>query len=59
MLLKMQRKLKRKYENYAINFMYPNSMLNPDDAKNNALLAVTNNDVNEWNARIQELNPNT
>lgn len=45
-------------EEDAINFIYPNRAIIPSYAVQRAFLAVTNKDVDEWNSKIQTLNPN-
>jgi hypothetical protein len=45
-------------EEEAINFIYPDGIINPEYAKDRAFLAITNKDVDEWNSKIQKLNPN-
>jgi len=45
-------------EDEAVNFLYPNKIITPEDARQRAFLAISNNDVDEWNAKIQKLNPN-
>jgi len=45
-------------EEEAINFIYPNGIINPDHATQRAFLAITNKDVDEWNTKIQTLNQN-
>ena len=45
-------------EQEAINFIYPDGIINPEYAKDRAFLAITNKDVDEWNSKIQKLNPN-
>lgn len=45
-------------EEDAIKFMYPNGFIDEDHNVSKALLAVTNKDVDHWNAIIQKLNPN-
>jgi hypothetical protein len=45
-------------EEEAINFIYPNGIINPEYAVQRAFLAISNKDVNEWNTKIQQLNPN-
>jgi len=45
-------------EDEAINFLYPNRIITPDDAIHRAFLAISNNDVDDWNAKIQKMNPN-
>jgi hypothetical protein len=42
----------------SINFIYPNGIINPDNAFQRAFLAITNKDVDEWNTKIQTLNAN-
>ena len=45
-------------EEEAINYIYPNNVINPDYAVQTAFLAITNKDVDEWNSKIQCLNSN-
>jgi hypothetical protein len=45
-------------EEEAINFIYPNNVINPEYAIQRAFLAITNKDVDEWNSKIQNLNSN-
>jgi len=45
-------------EDEAINFIYPNGEINPENAIQRAFLAITNKDVDDWNIKIQNLNPN-
>ena len=46
-------------EQHAINYIYPNGIMSIEDEQTKiALLAVTNNDVDSWNYKIQQLNPN-
>jgi len=45
-------------ENEAVTFPYPNKLITPDDATQRAFLAISNNDVDEWNAKIQKMNLN-
>jgi len=45
-------------EEQAINIIYPHGTINPDDARKRAFLAINNKDVDNWNAEIQNLNPN-
>jgi hypothetical protein len=45
-------------EEEAIHFIYPNGIIDPDNAIQRAFLAISNKDVDEWNTKIQQLNPN-
>jgi len=45
-------------EEEAINFIYPNKIINPENSIQRAFLAITNKDVDEWNSKIQSLNSN-
>lgn len=46
-------------EENAINYIYPNGMMSINEISTKvALLAVTNKEVDDWNTKIQELNPN-
>ena len=45
-------------EEVAIHFIYPNEIINPNNAQECAFLAITNKDVDEWNTKIQALNTN-
>jgi len=45
-------------EEEAINFIYPNGIINPEHATQRAFLAITNKVVDEWNTKIQALNQN-
>ena len=46
------------HEEDAINFIYPNGIIDSQLAKVGAFLAITNKDVDYWNKKIQQLNPN-
>ena len=45
-------------EDEAINFIYPEGVINQENIISRALLAVTNKEVDHWNERMQELNLN-
>jgi len=45
-------------EEQAINIIYPDGAINPDQASKRAFLAINNKDVDKWNAEIQKLNQN-
>jgi len=45
-------------EDEAINYLYPNKIITPDNATQRAFLAISNNDVDKWNAKILKMNPN-
>jgi len=45
-------------EEEAIHFIYPNEIIDQDNAIQRAFLAISNKDVDEWNTKIQQLNPN-
>ena len=42
----------------ALNFLYPQGFLT-ENFHQRAVLCATNNNVDEWNAKVQELNPET
>jgi len=45
-------------EDEVIDFLYSNKIISPDNATQRAFLAISNNDVDDWNAKIQKMNPN-
>jgi hypothetical protein len=42
----------------AIEWLYPNGIYNPTTALKTVILASTNESVDEWNTKIQKMNPN-
>jgi ATP-dependent exoDNAse (exonuclease V) alpha subunit len=47
-----------KQEQSAISWIYPNGEFDPNVALNSVILASTNNSVDDWNAKIQNMNKN-
>lgn len=45
-------------EESGIDFIYPNRIITPESVTQRAILAISNKDVDHWNNKIQELNPN-
>jgi len=43
----------------AIEYIYPNKTITPEESIHQVLLAICNKDVDTWNSRIQQLNTNT
>ena len=48
-----------KQEDSAINWIYPNGEFDPSIALNSVILASTNDSVDKWNTKIQNMNKNT
>ena len=45
-------------EDDSVNFIHPNRIITPETVIDRAILAISNKDVDHWNTKIQELNPN-
>jgi len=45
-------------EKDAMDFIYPNEVINQEQPTSRALLAITNKGVDKWNEKIQEINSN-
>jgi len=46
-------------EDSAIEYIYPNKTITPEESMHQVLLAISNKDVDTWNSKIQQLNTNT
>jgi len=45
-------------EESAIELIYPNAVIDPQQSKERVFLAISNKDVDSWNSKIQQLNTN-